>query len=217
MAAHEKRTDRAEQKALRAVSELGRELRLARLNHDLSQATAAAAAKLSQPAWSRLERGASANVPVVDLAIALSVVGLDLSLRAYPGWSPIRDHAHVELLVRLRRLLGPDVVWATEVPFPNAGDRRSWDAVARVGRVRVGIEAETRARDSQELKRRLEAKRKDGGVDHLVLLLADTRHNRAFLRAAGDDFQATYPVPARVVLKHLAASEDPGGNGIVLL
>jgi hypothetical protein len=45
----------------------------------------------------------------------------------------------------------------TEVPLPNPGDRRSWDALVILERARVGIEAETRAIDSQELKRRLTA------------------------------------------------------------
>ena len=217
MAAHEKRTTRAGRRAERELAELGREIRLARLNHDLSQTSAAAAAGMSQPTWSRLEQGRSTGVSVVDLAIALSVIGLDLSVRAYPGGSPIRDRAHLELLARLRQLVAPEVAWATEVPFPGPGDRRSWDALARIARVRIGIEAETRARDSQELKRRLEGKRRDGGVDHLILLLADTRHHRAFLRVAGDDFRASFPVPGRVALERLAASQDPGGSAIVLL
>ncbi len=157
------------------------------------------------------------RIPLPEVARALAVVGLDLSVRAYPKGSPLRDRAHVELLERLRLRIGPTVRWATEVPLPNPGDRRAWDALARVAAVRIGIEAETRARDSQELKRRLELKRRDGGVDHVILLLADTRHNRAFLRAAGEGFREAFPVPARIVLDRLAAAVDPGGSGIVLL
>ena len=217
MAGHEKRTVLAERKALRALTELGRELRRARLNHDLSQESAASAAGLSQPTWSRLESGTLVGVSCVELARALAVVGYDLSVRAYPGGSALRDAAHVELLARLKAIVGAGVLWATEVPLPNPGDRRSWDVLARVGLVRIGIEAETRARDAQELKRRLLGKRKDGGVTHVVLLLADTRHNRAFLRAAGEDFRASFPLPGATVLERLAASQDPGGSGIVLL
>jgi len=64
MAAHEKRADRAERKALRALAELGREVRPARLNHDLSQRTAARAAGISQVHWDRLERGEASAIPV---------------------------------------------------------------------------------------------------------------------------------------------------------
>ena len=217
VAGHEKRIDRAQRKALRSLEEIGREVRLARLNHDLSQGIAADAAGMSQPTWSRIERGVAVGVSVPDLARALAVVGLDLHLRGYPGGSPMRDIAHLELLRRLRSSLGPGVRWATEVPLPNPGDHRSWDALAAVARVRIGIEAETRARDAQELKRRVETKRRDGGVDHVILLLAATRHHRAFLRAAGDDFRATYPLPGKIILDRLGASADPGGSGIVLL
>ncbi len=83
--------------------------------------------------------------------------------------------------------------------------------------VRVGIEAETRVRDAQELQRRLSLKRRDGGVDHLILLLANTRHNRAFLRVAGSGFLADLPVPGATALARLAAGEDPLGSAIVLL
>ena len=154
---------------------------------------------------------------MADLARAMAVLGLDLHMRAYPGGSVVRDAAHLELLSRLRACLGTGVRWATEVPLPNPGDRRSWDALAGVAEVRIGIEAETRARDAQGLKRRVEAKRKDGGVDHVILLLSATRHHRAFLRAAGDDFRTTFPLPGTVILDRLAASADPGGSGIVLL
>lgn len=217
MAAHEKRLDRAEREVLRALAELGREIRLARLNHDLSQTTAGQAAGISHAAWSRLERGAATGIRLVDLARVMSVVGLDLHVRGYPAGGVLRDAPHVRLLERFRRELHSTVRWATEVPLPNPGDRRSWDALVGVAGVRVGVEAETRARDSQELQRRLNGKRRDGGVDHLILLLADTRHNRAFLRAAGEGFTAHFPVSGRTALHALRAGLDPGGSAIILL
>ena len=203
--------------ALRALAEVGREVRLARLNHDLSQRVAAAAAGISHSTWGRLERGEADRIPVPELARILAIVGLDLNLRAFPSGSPLRDKAHVALLEAFRVLLGRLIRWHTEVPFPNAGDRRSWDGLAVIRRVRVGIEAETRARDSQELQRRLNAKKRDGAVDHVILLLADTRHNRAFLRAAGDGFLGSFPVDGRTALARLGRSMDPGGDAIVLL
>ena len=120
MAAHEKRTDRAERNAQRALTDLGRELRLARLSHDLSQTKAGDAARLSHATWSRIERGAAMGLGVVDLARALSVVGLDLHIRAYPDGAVVRDSAHVRLLEKLRQCLGPGAAWATEVPLPGA-------------------------------------------------------------------------------------------------
>ena len=217
MSAHEKHTARAERSARRALADIGRELRLARLNHDLSQTVAGAAAGISRASWSRLERGRADGVKAIDLARATSVVGLELRLRVYPDGRVLRDEAHARLLEHLRTQLAADVGWATEVPLPNPGDKRAWDALVRLARIRVGVEAETRANDSQELQRRLNTKQRDGGVDHVILLLADTRHNRAFLRAAGAGFHAAFPVDGRTALRRLAVGRDPGGNAIVLL
>lgn len=217
MPGQERRIQRASQHALGTVRELGREIRVARLDHDLSQATAARGAGLARASWGRMERGEADGLRVIDLARALAVVGLDLHLRAYPVGSALRDEAHLRLLERLRSGLGNGATWATEVPLPQPGDRRAWDAVIRIPGARIGVEAETRARDSQALQRRLASKQRDGGVDHVVLLLADTRHNRTFLRSVGEGFRSMFPVDGRIALSRLSEASDPGGNAIVLL
>ena len=79
------------------------------------------------------------------------------------------------------------------------------------------MEAETRARDSQALERRLALKLRDGGVDHVILLLADTRNDRAFVRGLGAGFRDAFPVPGRVAIARLSAGEDPRGSAIILL
>ena len=217
MPGRERRDDRARRLAATSLVRLGGEVRQARLNHDLSQTVAGRAIGMSASAWSRLERGASPFLPVVDLARAASAVGLDLRINAYPGGHPVRDRAHLELLERLRSRLGPGASWATEVPLPNPGDKRAWDALIRVPPVRIGIEAETRAHDTQELQRRLELKRRDGAVDHVILLLADTRHNRRFVRALGAGFRSDFPLPAETAVARLEVGRDPGESSIVLL
>lgn len=217
MAGQERRDDRARRAARRALEELGGEIRQARLSVDLSQAVAAAAVGKSASSWSRLERGAAPMLPLSELVRAAAVVGLGVHIRAFPADSPLRDRAHRELLERLRVHLAREVGWATEVPLPNAGDRRAWDALVRIDRIRVGVEAETRVRDEQALQRRLRLKRRDGGADHVILLLSDTRHNRAFVRDASAGFRRDFPIPGAVALERLAAGEDPGGSAIVLL
>jgi transcriptional regulator with XRE-family HTH domain len=217
MAGYDKWTARADRQASQTLRELGRELRLARLDHDLSQATAADAAAVSRATWSRIERGAAPGIDIPDLARALAVVGLELHVRAYPGGAALRDVAHLRLLERLRARLHASARWATEVPLPNPGDRRAWDALVVVAGVRIGVEAETRVRDAQELQRRLSTKRRDGGVDLLVLLLADTRYNRGVLRAAGAGFWSAFPTDGRIALGHLSAGRAPDGDAIILL
>ena len=105
----------------------------------------------------------------------------------------------------------------TEVPLPTSGERRAWDALIRFAGVRIGVEAETRVRDSQALQRRLALKRRDGRVEHVILLLGDTRHNRAFVRDAPPGLLVDFPVSGRAALRRLERGEDPGGSAIVLL
>jgi transcriptional regulator with XRE-family HTH domain len=217
MPAIERRADRARRDVHSDLGRLGAEIRQARLEHDLSQAAAARAAGSARSSWSRLERGVAPNLPLAHLSRAAQAVGLVLQVRLYPGGEPVRDAAHLTLLERLRSYLPAVVGWKTEVPFPNPGDPRAWDAMVRPGSVRVGVEAETRARDAQALQRKLALKRRDGRADHVILLLADTRHNRAFLRNAGVGLRADFPLPGRVALERLAAGDDPGGSSIMLL
>ena len=145
MTGHTKRDARAERQAQRALITLGREIELARLDHDLSQSAAGRAMGISAASWSRLERGRSTYLPLVTLAQALAVVGLDLQIRAYPGGQVVRDTAHLQLLERLRSVLGSSARWRTDVPLPNPGDRRAQDALIQLGHLRIGVEAEAAA------------------------------------------------------------------------
>jgi hypothetical protein len=171
---------------------------------------------MSRSQLGRMERGERASVGLVEVAAALAVVGMDLSARAYPAGTPQRDRAHARLLERLRVLLPPELGWRAEVPFPNAGDLRSWDAMVKPGDVRVAIEAETRASDCQELQRRMSQKRRDGGCDRLLLLFADTRANRAFVQDNRAALLIDFPVTGTAALRALVAGRDPGGDAIVL-
>jgi hypothetical protein len=142
---------------------------------------------------------------------------MELSARAYPAGPALRDAAHLALLERLRKWIGAAFTWRTEVPLGPPGDQRAWDAVLTGIGVRIAVEAETRLRDLQALLRRLELKRRDGQVDRLVLLVADTRANRAFLRVASGLLVQSFPVPHAVALAALSDGRDPGGDAIVLL
>jgi hypothetical protein len=142
---------------------------------------------------------------------------MDLTVRAYPVADAIRDAAHVRLLDRLRRELPSSVTWRTEVPLPEPGDRRAWDAVIAGSGWRVHVEAETRIADMQALQRRLTIKIRDGGADRLILLVARTRANRAALAGSGGSLLAQFPLPERDVLAALRKGMDPGASGVVCL
>ena len=218
MATREVARDRGALKARRILDEIGREIRDARLERSLSQTAVAVAARTSRSQVSRIERAEALNASVVELARLLSVVGLELSARAYPGGPPIRDAAHRALLDRLRRGSAASVAWRFEVPVGPPGDRRAWDAMMSIGTAQVAVEAETRPRDVQAVQRRIALKRRDSpDVAAVVLLLADTHHNRNLLRQEGEALRADLPVPGAAILEAVAAGRDPGGSGIVLL
>jgi hypothetical protein len=50
-----------------------------------------------------------------------------------------------------------------------------------------------------------------------MLLLANTRHNRALVRDHGEALRADFPMSGSAILAALAAGRDPGGSGIVLV
>lgn len=183
----------------------------------MSQGDLGRAVGMSHTKVGRIERNEYPAMTLPELMALLAVVGLRLFGRVYPHGSPQRDRAHTMLLGRLRSELHSSFDWRTEVPLPNPGDLRAWDSMVRGAGVRIGIEAETRPRDGQELKRRLMLKRRDGGVDHLILLLADTRTNRAFLREWAAAQEGDLPVPGRIALQALREGRDPGGSAVILL
>ena len=88
-------------------------------------------------------------------------------------------------------------------------DRRAWDAVIRLGGRRAGCEAETRLADVQALERRLALKLRDGGVDVLILVVADTAHNRAVLRAHREALRPLLPLDGRHILAAFAEGRLP--------
>jgi transcriptional regulator with XRE-family HTH domain len=224
MAIRQRRIDLGDERGRRVIDLAGNEFSAGRRNAGLSQDEVSAAVGLSRPQYGRIERARSPQVSVATLARIAAILGLEASLKFYPVTEPIRDAAHARLLGRLQSQLHPSLLWRTEVPLPRPGDLRAWDAVIRgfhapsIGRASVGaIEAETRPTDSQALDRKLALKQRDGEVDWVLLLLADTRHNRAFLNGSGGALRARFPLHGRRALELLAAGVDPASNSIVLL
>jgi transcriptional regulator with XRE-family HTH domain len=217
MAALERVLERAKRRSRTTLMDLGRQIHDSRLTLGLSQAEVGRFVGVSASTVSRIERGFLRTVSLDLLCRVMAVVGMELNARGYPGGSPVRDRAHLALLERLRSTLPSDASWRTEVPLPNPGDHRAWDAVYKCDASRIGIEAETRPTDVQELQRRLALKERDGGVDRVVLVLSDTRHNRGLLRDHGDGLRATFPVPGGEALIALREGRDPGGNAIILI
>ncbi|HXX60693.1 MAG TPA: helix-turn-helix transcriptional regulator [Candidatus Sulfotelmatobacter sp.] len=217
MSTRQRSADRAALRSRRSLATLGEEIRTARSSGGLSLAVIGEASGVSAAHVSRLERGMVHRVDLVALARIMATVGLDLSLRAYPGGRALRDQAHLALLTRLRTRLAP--VWRChlEVPVVGHGDPRAWDLVARLPTVGIAFEGEMKLYDVQAQTRRQIAKFHDGSVDRLILVVADTRHNAVVLRDARTLLAGDFPLDTRTVLAALGAGRDPGANGIVVL
>ena len=220
MGTRERPGDRGRRRVRAAVLRLGEEHRIARVGAGLSLRDTAAASGSSRSQLSRFERGAIDRASITDLGAWFAVLGLDLVIKAYPAGDPIRDRAQLALLERLRGRLHQSLRWRTEVPLPIPGDLRAWDAEVRGHRPkpwRARIEAETRIADGQALERRLALKLRDDPGGHLILLVSDTRANRAALRSMGTALRDLLPLETRAILSALVAGRDPGGSGVVIL
>lgn len=203
-------------RGLRLVREFGEEIHHARLAAGLSQALVATAAGITQSSISRMERGVPPFPDLVEAARVARVVGLDLSTRCFPAAGQLRDAAHLDLIRRLVARLGAGIHHWLEAPI-GPDDQRAWDVLLTVGGQRIGVIAETRIRDLQALFRREHQKQLDSGVDLLLLLVADTKHNRAVLAEASAVLRTAFPLGTRTVLTQLARGEAPEANGIVFL
>jgi hypothetical protein len=195
----------------RVLAELARAKRSA----GLSDEDVARACRMSRWMVARIVDGRR-RASVVELAAIGATVGRDIRLNAYPVGDPIRDAGQQRLLDRFRARLHPGLEMRTEVPLPIEADLRAWDAVIRGVGWRRPAEAETVLDDIQALERRLALKVRDGGVDGVILVIADTPRNRRALAAAPGSFSA-FDRNARRVLSALATGRDPGGSSLILL
>lgn len=164
----------------------------------------------------RAERGHPTALTIDTVARIAAVLGLQLSVSLHPDGEPVRDKGHLALLGRLRSRLAAVLRWRTEVPMPIEGDRRSADALIEGATFEIIVEAETHLDDIQALERGIAGKQRDLGVARVILLVADTRHNRAVI-ARLPELLRRFPVGTRACLAALAAGRDPGGDALVIL
>jgi transcriptional regulator with XRE-family HTH domain len=195
---------------------VGRELRDGRISADLSQRQVGRAVGISASSVSRIERGLAPQVSLGLLCAIAAVLGLRLSVRLFPVGQPLRDAGQLALLDRLRQRIHPDLRWLAEMPLPIVGDLRAWDAAIAGDSWTMYVDAETRIRDVQSLARRTSLKHRDTGRGHVLLLVADTRANRAVLDSIRSPL-VDEALTGRRIIEALAAGVDPGGNGVLLL
>jgi len=201
----------------RIRTDVGRELAETRRLAGLSQLDAARAVAMSHAQLGRIERAELAGLTVDQVCRAAAAVGLRCSVRLFPDGDPVRDAAQLKLLERFRLRLPDGIRWHTEVPLPIPGDLRAWDGMATLRGRRAGCEAETRLGDIQALERRLALKLRDGAVDVLIVVVADTAANRGALARHREVLRPLLPQDGRQVLAAFRAGHLPDQNGLLLL
>jgi transcriptional regulator with XRE-family HTH domain len=122
MTAASRAIDRGRQIGERALQSLGREFETGRRGLGSSQEHVAAAARVSRPGYSKVERGKCQTLQVVEVARVAAVLGLDPSFRLYPSGPPLRDAASARRLREFLSLAAPPLITRTEVPLPALDD-----------------------------------------------------------------------------------------------
>lgn len=207
--------DESSRRARRRLTDLLRDLRNARLAAGLSQRSVGANLGCSRQLIGHLEAGRVANPGVLLLCRYGAVVGIDVSIRGFPAGSPLRDAGQLRLLARFRSLC-PEA-WRFRTEAPVGGDRRAFDAVLSRGHAQVAIECITRLTDAQAQVRAALLKAEAAEVPRIVLVLADTRWNRAAVRDAAPTLRPAFPLDRRGLIRSLRAGRMPTGNGVVLV
>jgi hypothetical protein len=104
-----------------------------------------------------------------------------------------------------------------EAVLPIPGDRRAWDALVSLDGRRAGCEAETHLGDIQALERRLALKLRDGDVNLVLLVVADTQHNRSVLERHREALRTLLPLDGAEIRRALRSGRLPAASGLLLL
>ena len=189
MATQERLRARGQVRGRRLIADFAAEIRAVRFAAGLSQEEVGRRAGLSGDKIWRLEHERQPSLSLLDACTVAAVVGLDFVGKAYPNRAPIRDAAQTPRLMVLLNNVAPPLRYLVEAPLPRPGDApelRAWDALLVGGGERTGIEFESRIGDFQATARRHNRKRADDPVDHFLLVVAGTKHNRRVMHEYGE-------------------------------
>jgi transcriptional regulator with XRE-family HTH domain len=210
------------QRGRRKGDELSRvligQLRTARQLAGVSQRTLAQEVGWSQSELSRLEHFEFQSVPLLRLCEIGSVLGLDLAGGFSPAGDSVRDRGHQKVRGRFGSLVAsPPYGMIHEAPFPGLEDLRSWDILLKLDDFLVGVEIETRVRDVQACVRRIRGRERSGGVDEIVIVLADTAHNRRIAGELREALGARFATDPIEIVAALRSGLRIPGSGVILI
>jgi len=212
---------RSKSSRLRALDQgrrIGDEVKLSRGTLGMSLERVADRAGVS---WSTAAR-AQAGDPTIALATLCAVteaVGLDLVLRVYPGRQPsLRDSGQLTLVEHVCEQGRGS--WRPSVEVGVGEHGRAIDLVLFGHTEILACEIERVAIDFQAQFRRADMKRRDLAAGHqrpvrLVMVVEDTRRNRAAIQGHADVIRAALPAGPREVLRALRSGRALGRDGLL--
>ncbi len=217
----ETRLERGRRRGNMLVARALGEVRTTRNAAGLTHAEVARAIGIDRSLFTRIEHGAFGDLGIVRLSEIASVLGYEVSLGLHPIGDPVRDKGQLACARRFEAVLSDKWRVTDETLLPAAGEQRAWDKLLRLvdatPRYLVGIDIESRVWDVQAIVRRTRARERDGQVDHVLLVLADTAHNRRIADELRSGLGADYQAGARPMLAGLRRGERLKGSGVVLV
>lgn len=194
---------------------------MARLAESVSQNQLAREVGWSASAIGRLETGQRDDIGVVEVAELASVLGLEMSIGLHPLGDPLRDKGQLACARRFDDTLSERWHVTDEMLLPGPGERRAWDKLLRLldesPRYLVGVDIESRVWDVQLIVRRTRQRERDGRVDHILIVLADTAHNRRIAQTLRESLGKEYATHPRTILRQLRVGKRLTGSGVILV
>jgi len=198
---------------------LGHDAKSVRLARGWTQAHVGRRAGTSQASVARLEAG-NIRLSVRIVARIFAALGMDLSLKAYPGTEVrLRDSGQLALADALRLQAHPG--WRVIFEAPTADDGRQAADMLFLGfNGATHLELEAGLADFQAQLRRGQLKRdalqrRHGQRVALVMGLSDTQRNRAAAAANAGVIRAALPASSREILASIREGRPLQRDGLL--
>lgn len=208
---------RWERMAREASMSIGHEVELARTNLGLTRRRASRMAGVSQATLRRVEEG-DPSVQLSTVCRVAAPLGLKVWAKAFPvRTASLRDTGQLATATYLKSLANESFRAGLEVGIDNG---RSIDTVM-FGAVEIlAIEIERLIVDFQAQYRAAVAKRDELAASHgrpvrLVIVVEDTRRNRATIAEHAALIRSALPAGSRDVLRTLRTGEPLGRDGLL--
>jgi transcriptional regulator with XRE-family HTH domain len=205
-------------RAAQQSARIGEEVRLARVTLGWTHQDVARRSGVAWDTEVRVEDG-DPGVGINTLCAVAGAVGLDLTVRAYPGKQPsLRDTGQLELAEVLRSQA--HLSWQVQVEVIAGEHGRAIDLVLFRADEIVVTEIERMATDFQAQYRRANQKREALANQHrrsvrLVMAVEDTQRNRAALEPHRTFVASVLPAGSREILNAVRAGHALGRDGLL--